>query len=320
MASRLKGSACFSALVLFGSAPALAQEGLRPDGEVTVPAQSDGSGVRAQPVPQAIPFATSTGEPGVPSAAVPPSGPAPGPTSKPAQPTGLTVSAEQTRSRVIERVRPERVQVYPEDPGSAWWEINPHYAFARAQREQRPLMLLFTGMWNTQAMALSEEVFSTKSFNEYVKENLVICYLNYPRNFTDAPDALRRIKEKFNVRGYPNVLIFNPSGEVEKGIRGYHTGRPVDYFNQLKGHCLPVLESIEARKNELIRHGFRDWSNFVGKEIFARFVEHDTVRVVLQDVSGFKWTIAIKDLGEEDQHLVMSFPRVNVVNMGEDEK
>ncbi|MEM7601730.1 MAG: thioredoxin family protein, partial [Verrucomicrobiota bacterium] len=178
--------------------------------------------IQATPVPRGEPvFAPQNSTPMSTAdlVPVPTVGTNPAPVAK--TPAGTTVSSMQSRAKVIENLRPERVQVYPDDPESAWWEINPHYAFDRAQREQKPLLLLFTGVWNSQAMALSQEVFATKSFNEYVKENLVICYLHYERNFTDNPDVLRRIKEKFKVRGYPNVLIFNPNGEVEQGIRGY---------------------------------------------------------------------------------------------------
>ena len=200
------------------------------------------------------------------------------------------------------------MQVYPDDPESAWWEINPHYAYARAQREQKPLLLLFTGIWNNRAMALSQEVFSTKSFNEYVKENLVICYLNYPRNYTDAPDSLRRIKNKFKVKGYPNVLLFTPDGEVHRGITGYHPGRPVDYFNKLQASCFPLLSSIEEQKSKMEKYGFRDWSNYMGKIIFAKFVRRDDRLVALRDVSGQEWTFPINDLSPDDQRLVESFP------------
>lgn len=228
-----------------------------------------------------------------------------------AMPKGTTISETKSGARIIEVDQPDRVAVYPDDPESAWWEINPHHAFDRAQREQKPLMLLFTATWNPQSMSLSQEVFATKSFNEYVKENLVICYLTYPRNITDAPGALRHIKEKFKVRGYPNVLIFNPTGEVERGIRGYRSGRPVDYFNQLVGACGPVLDSIRARREELVSHGFRDWSNYLGKLLFARFIERDSSQVVLQDASGQKWSVPKNDLAPDDQRLVESFPAVD---------
>ncbi|MEM1443074.1 MAG: hypothetical protein AAGF67_12080, partial [Verrucomicrobiota bacterium] len=166
--------------------------GLAFSGLLLVPcafAQESGSSaapIQATPVPQAEPvFAPQGATPMSTSDLVPAANSTISTAPTPAKtPVGTRVSSMQARSRVIEDYRPERVQVYPEDPESAWWEINPHYAFARAQREQKPLLLLFTGIWNTQAMALSQEVFATKSFNEYVKENLVICYLHYERNFT----------------------------------------------------------------------------------------------------------------------------------------
>jgi hypothetical protein len=225
-------------------------------------------------------------------------------------PQGVTVSDQLSRSREIVIERAQRVPVYPDDPETAWWEINPSLAFARAQREQKPLLLLFTATWNTQAMALSEEVFATKSFNEYVKKNLVICYLPYPRNPTDAHPALRAIKEKFKVKGLPNTLIFNTTGEVHRGITGYRTGRPVDYFNELQAACRPILDSIANQREGLVARGYRDWSSYQGKIIFADFVEHDRTRVVLRDVSGQLWVTKINNLAPADQKLVESFPAV----------
>ncbi|MEM6915163.1 MAG: thioredoxin family protein [Verrucomicrobiota bacterium] len=282
---------------------------LAPDAMLAQESGAPAKPIQATPVPQAEPvFAPQGMKPMSTSDLMPATSStiSTAPESSSSAPVGVSVSPIQ--SRVIEEYRPERVQVYPEDPESAWWEINPHYAFARAQREQKPLLLLFTGVWNQQAMALSQEVFATKSFNEYVKENLVICYLHYESNFSDNPDVLRRIKEKFKVRGYPNVLLFNPNGEVEQGVRGYRSGRPIDYFNRMRALCQPILDSIEVQKRDLSRHGFRDWSNYLGKIIFARFVEHNGTYVRLQDVSGEKWLIKLNDLAPDDQRLVESFP------------
>jgi len=273
---------------------------------VTVP---EGS---SAPIPTAAPPITSTLPPQ--RAALPPQGnqtmqvaPAPAVSGLP---QGVSVSEQLSRSREIVVERAERRAVYPEDPESAWWEINPSLAFARAQREQKPLLLLFTATWNTQAMSLSEEVFATKSFNEYVKNNLVICYIPFPRNPTDAHPAVRAIKDKFKVKGLPNTLIFNPNGEVHRGMTGYRSGRPVDYFNELRAACRPILESIANQRGTLVARGYRDWSSDQGKIIFADLVEHDQARVVLRDVPGQLWVTKISDLAPADQKLVESFPAV----------
>ena len=70
----------------------------------------------------------------------------------------------------------------------------------------------------------------------------------------------------------------------------------------------------------MMRAGFRGWSNQLGKEIFARFLKQDTEYVALKDAAGAEWVINIKDLALEDQKLVESFPRVDKIEIEEDEK
>ncbi len=221
-----------------------------------------------------------------------------------------TLGEEQARSTILEGFTLRRVPVRPEDPDSAIWEANPHVAFALAQRLQRPLLLLFTADWNAKCLKLSEEVFSTKSFNEFAKEQVVICYLNYPRNRTDAPMSQRRWKEQFKVRGYPNLLVFNPEGEVVREITGYTPGKPVTYFNQLKSVVMPLIASVEERKAELRKRGFREWKNKKGTPLFARFVQRDEERVTLEGVNRKTWTVETATLADNDQALVNSFPAI----------
>ncbi|MDF1755599.1 MAG: hypothetical protein P1U89_22610 [Verrucomicrobiales bacterium] len=227
------------------------------------------------------------------------------------------MSGRISRSRVVEEYKPEKFKVYPDDPDSAVWETNVRYAFHRAQREMKPLLLLFTSMTNQAAMNLSQQVFATKSFNNFVKENLVICYLNYPMNIKDAPRSMQWAKKEFKVAGYPSVLIFNPNGEVDRSIRGYREGRPVDYFNDLKSACAPTLATIKNRKESLYKVGFRDWRNAEGRGIFAKFVRRDDYLMTLIDAKGKEWTVAINQLSGEDRMMAMSFPRLDQVQKSE---
>ncbi|MDC0291960.1 hypothetical protein OAK81_01565 [Verrucomicrobiales bacterium] len=290
--------------------------------------QSKGGGVPMLPsetrreIPNSIPIPSNEPLPKVPAAPAKsvPTGPdkiVPGVNNSemPGIGTGaISRGGSQANAYAIEETRPERVKVFPDDPDSAWWEINPHYAFLRAEREQKPLLLLMTGDWNPTAMRLSEEVFSTKSFNEYVKENLIICYLNYPRNITDASQPLRDWKEKFKVKGYPNVLIFNPKGEVDCHLSGYKKGKAVDYFNRLKQQTWPILEQSKYRKKMLGKHGYRDWQG--GEKdtiIFAKFIRRDPDLVTLMGVNGEQWTVSIKTLSEDDRAFAASFPTIDEV-------
>ncbi|MEO0416717.1 MAG: thioredoxin fold domain-containing protein, partial [Verrucomicrobiota bacterium] len=220
---------------------------------------------------------------------------------------------EIARIRKIEMPTLQRVQVYPDDPQSAWWEVFPREAFARAQREQKLMLLLFTKITDPRCLNLSKEVFATKSFNEYVKKNLVICYLNYPNDPSDAPRSMVDARRKFKSLGFPNVIIFNPNGEVERQIRGYTKGKPVTYFRKLEDACNPIIAEINEQKRSLERFGYRDWHNPEGKMIFAQFIKRDDLMLTLRDVRNQYWTLPITRLAETDQEMAKSFPPIDLL-------
>jgi len=211
------------------------------------------------------------------------------------------------RSGIIPKAIPTQPSG-PADPNGATWERNPHIAFAKAKAEQKPLLLLFTAQWNTICQSLSSEVFSSKTFNHYAKGNLVICFIDYPRDPLDSPDALRRLKKKFKVHGFPVLLILEPNGHVIRQIAGYRPGRPVDYFNNLKSITDTQIADLAENKKRLINQGYREWRNSKGKVFFAQFVSRNETSITLKAPSGEKWKIEMNDLSPTDRSFAQSFP------------
>ena len=212
-----------------------------------------------------------------------------------------------SRSGVI----PDKAPILPitsADPNSAQWERNPRKAFGQAKARQKPMLLLFTAQWNTICKQLSVEVFSSKTFNRYAKENLVICYLDYPRSPLDVPDPLRKLKEKFKVRGLPVLLIFDPEGHVIHQANGYSTGRPIDYFNALKSITDTQLADISEKRKLLTSQGYREWKNNKGQQFFALFVHRSENSITLKSYSGEKWSMEIKSLSPPDRLFAQSLP------------
>ena len=69
-----------------------------------------------------------------------------------------------------------------------------------------------------------------------------------------------------------------------------------------------MLASIEQQKAELLKLGYRKWTNDFGKEIFARFDKRNEEQLILLDVSGQDWVMDIRDLSLDDEKFVESFP------------
>ena len=194
------------------------------------------------------------------------------------------------------------------EPGGVIWERNAVLAFHKAKTLQRPLLLLFTAQWNNICQKLSEEVFVSNTFNTFAKENCVICFVDYPQNSRDASESMLRVKEKFQVRGYPSLIIFDPDGNVVQQMTGYRPGRPVAYYNELFSIVDPLCIHLRERKKKLVSEGYRDWSDANGTQVFAQFVSHNTEKVMIAGPAGDRWIFPISTLAAEDQALVRSFP------------
>lgn len=194
------------------------------------------------------------------------------------------------------------------EPGGVIWERNAVLAFHKAKTLQRPLLLLFTAQWNSLCQKLSEEVFASTTFNTFAKENCVICFVDYPANSRDASESMLRVKEKFQVRGYPALIIFDPDGNVVQQMTGYRSGRPVAYYNELFSIVDPLCIHLRDRKKQLVSQGYRDWSDATGTQVFAQFISHNTEKVMIAGPAGDRWIFPISTLAPRDQALVRSFP------------
>lgn len=271
-------------------------------------------GIDPGAVPSAPTFGPHAGRVMAPETAPPavaPAGP-PAPGNRPLLPPQTdaegvpgAISESDIRAYLIPEMDLTPVQT---EPGGAVWERNAVLAFHKAKTLQRPMLLLFTAQWNQVCQSLSEEVFTSKSFNKFARDNCVICFVDYPQNINHATESMVRVRKKYQVRGYPTLLVFDPDGNVVRQITGYRPGRPVAYFNELHEAVDPLAIHLRARKQKLIKQGYRDWTNQVGATVFAAFDSHNGEKVLIRGPADDRWILPITTLSEEDQRLVRSFP------------
>jgi hypothetical protein len=121
----------------------------------------------------------------------------------------------------------------------AKWDENPSRAIRKADALGRPMLLLFTALeWNENAHKLGNEVFLTKTFNEFANEHLILTFLDYARKPLDIPDVLRAMKKQYKVTGFPTLLLLDSKGKEIFRKTGYRPGRARDYFNELRMETL----------------------------------------------------------------------------------
>jgi len=117
------------------------------------------------------------------------------------------------------------------------WGTDLPAALAQAKKEKKAVLMDFTGSdWCPPCKALHKEVFATKEFADYAKDNLVLVELDFPRTKKQSAElkkSNRALQEKYQIEGYPTVILLNGEGkELWKNV-GYLPGGPTSFIAKL---------------------------------------------------------------------------------------
>lgn len=113
------------------------------------------------------------------------------------------------------------------------WETNYEAALAQAAKENKPLLLDFTGSdWCGACIALSNKVFSTKEFKDWAKNNVVLVELDFPQK-PQAPDLARQnmaLQSQYGIEGFPTLVLLNAKGKEITRKVGYGGESPAEFI------------------------------------------------------------------------------------------
>lgn len=122
--------------------------------------------------------------------------------------------------------------------GSGIWQVDFDAALQQAASENKYVLVNISGLsWCTWCQALEHEVFSQPEFIDYAKENLIPVLLdfNWDGTATSEEHAVQHevLLTRYQVQGFPTVLIMNPQGRVVERD-GYQPGGATNYVNFIK--------------------------------------------------------------------------------------
>ena len=121
------------------------------------------------------------------------------------------------------------------------WHEDLKEAITISQKENKPLMLFFTGSdWCGWCIRLQKEVFFKPEFTKWAAENVVLVELDFPRKKAQSQELRTQnaqLQQQFQVRGYPTIWFVkadkNSSGQVnlsQLGRTGYVKGGPAAWI------------------------------------------------------------------------------------------
>jgi protein disulfide-isomerase len=119
------------------------------------------------------------------------------------------------------------------------WLTDLSKAEAQAKAENKIVLVDFTGSdWCGWCIKFKKDVLDTTEFQEYAAKNVVLVELDYPNKKVQT-DELKKanaaLKAKYDVHGYPTLLVLDKDGKEIGRQVGYAEGGPKAFIAKLEG-------------------------------------------------------------------------------------
>ena len=117
------------------------------------------------------------------------------------------------------------------------WVTDLPAAQAQAKKDNKLVLMYFTGSdWCGWCKKLQKEVFSTKEFEQYAKDNVVLVEIDFPDKKPQTQQlkaANGALQAKFKAEGYPTIVVLNKDGREVWRQGGYLPGGPAAWIEKL---------------------------------------------------------------------------------------
>jgi len=190
--------------------------------------------------------------------------------------------------------------------GTRWIESEAT-ALRESKTSGKPLLIWFTDKNISACKTLNDELISTPPFEQWATDHTVRLVVDMQPVGKNPDDVNRKtfyaqdLKKKYNVSGFPNLVVIAPSGEVIGRYKSYRKGKEDFIWGQLKQGVSIAAEKQRAWKELLEKKGYRDWSNGRGRVIFAKLTYYNDGEMVLSEPDGLKARTHEKHLSAGDR-------------------
>ncbi len=108
------------------------------------------------------------------------------------------------------------------------WNTDLPAARAQATKEKKLVLVNFTGSdWCSWCKRLHREVFATKEFGDFAKDNLMLVEIDFPsqkKQSESLKKANEALKDHYHVNGFPTIVVLDGAGKEVWRQVGYLEG------------------------------------------------------------------------------------------------
>lgn len=129
------------------------------------------------------------------------------------------------------------------------WTMDEPAARTLAKETGKPIFMNFTGSdWCGWCKLMDGKVFSQQAWQDYAKGNLVLLWVDFPRDKSLVPEKFVKqnaaLSERYDISGYPTYVVVGPDGKELGRLGADREATPEGFVKELKG--VLVLKDIES--------------------------------------------------------------------------
>ncbi len=114
------------------------------------------------------------------------------------------------------------------------WQTDFNKAVEVASKENKPILLFFTGDWCPPCKMMKRDVLSTKEFIDFAKANLILFKADMlPTGEAAVPELDKQnqyLTRKLGINGFPTFVLINSKGKPLGQFSGYRPGGPEGFI------------------------------------------------------------------------------------------
>lgn len=167
---------------------------------------------------------------------------------------------------------------------SVKWITNYDEAVQQSKAASKPMLLFFTGSdWCGWCSKIEEEAIDTPEFAEAAGGKFIFVKLDFPLYSHQDPQTKtqnKALQQKFDVRGFPTIVVLDPVQNQPIGTTGYRPGGGKAFAD----HLLKMVNDYSGYKQKM---GALDRAKYSGNELKQLYekskelkISNDATRIV----------------------------------------
>jgi hypothetical protein len=188
--------------------------------------------------------------------------------------------------------------------GAVAWQRSATVAAKQARINGTPLLIYATHKSSVPSQQMERTLMASAEF-QALSEKFVPLLVDYSDQDTSRSDLYRELKNRYDLRGYPALIVALPDGTEVTRLTGYNVkteGIAKTYADTLQRSLTQVDKRTNERRASLERsEGYRLWKNKDGKPVFARLAALDANMGTFTSEWGESFKTFLSRLSEEDQ-------------------